>query len=851
MPHGLEKAQEPRILFLDAYDSFSNNIVSLIKQHIAAEVCIIRIDDPRYLCPDNDDAFLSLLRTFDAVVAGPGPGSPQQLADVGLMARLWTLQDRDMLPVLGICLGFQSLALAYGATVDRLTEPRHGVVVRVEHQGQSIFRGARDVHVTLYNSLRADLGHGRHQTDNVEAGASQDDDMWRETAACPLLVPLAWVRDDADNGDILMAVRHATKPFWAVQYHPESICTNAAGASVVINWWTEVLRWSLSRKGHRRRRDSFLGASGGEFQDVVCPPQKDLVAEHLDEEGVLCRGLLEAQQGAVSWREVPYKSNSIESLLEALDKDGRNIVLASGTLSEGTPINSTTGRFSIVACLESHTIEQLSYNLTSRRVVHSIGDQVRRDVSVGDIWTFLDDFVAERRAGGGPECSPFWGGLIGFVSYEACLDTIDVEAPPADSSRPDVWFVFADRSVVVDHVERRAYVQTIRPNDQAWQQTIMVDLQQLDSPQRHPQLAHGGTTPTVPQTTIRMALPTDTATSPPPAPNEIAHVHGPTRPHYHSQIRACQSAIRAGDAYELCLTAQTHVSLPSPLPTPHQLASRLRRLNPAPFSAFLPLRLTSDQHRTSATIVSSSPERFMSWTRAGRVQFRPIKGTVRKSSKSSSGVTTTTTTRAEAEALLAAPKEQAENLMIVDLIRHDLAGALGDGGGGGGAAGGVRVTALMRVEELATLWQLVSVVEGELPPPQQQRDGARSRRSGVHVLRRCLPPGSMTGAPKRRACELLARVEGGRARGVYSGVLGYLDVGGGGDFSVVIRTAVRWGNGDDGDGADEDGRWTVGAGGAVTAQSTEEGEWEEMLAKRDALLDVFCGPDRTGAGANV
>ena len=212
MPHGLKKAQEPRILFLDAYDSFSNNIVALIKQHIAAEVCVLRIDDPRYLCPGNDDAFLSLLRTFDAVVAGPGPGSPRKPADVGLMARLWTLKDRDILPVLGICLGFQSLALAYGAAVERLTEPCHGVVKRVEHNGQSIFAGVGAVHVTLYNSLRAELGHSRNLTDDVEAEASREEGLWRETAACPSLIPLAWIRGDADNGDILMAVRHTTKP---------------------------------------------------------------------------------------------------------------------------------------------------------------------------------------------------------------------------------------------------------------------------------------------------------------------------------------------------------------------------------------------------------------------------------------------------------------------------------------------------------------------------------------------------------------------------------------------------------------------------------------------------------------
>jgi len=89
----------------------------------------------------------------------------------------------------------------------------------------------------------------------------------------------------------------------------------------------------------------------------------------------------------------------------------------------------------------------------------------------------------------------------------------------------------------------------------------------------------------------------------------------------------------------------------------------------------------------------------------------------------------------------------------------------------------------------------------------------------------------MTGAPKKRSCALLTEVEGQQARGLYSGVLGYFDVGGGGDFSVVIRTAFKW--------SDENDLWRIGAGGAVTALSEPEAEWEEMLAKREAVLNVF------------
>lgn len=131
----------------------------------------------------------------------------------------------------------------------------------------------------------------------------------------------------------------------------------------------------------------------------------------------------------------------------------------------------------------------------------------------------------------------------------------------------------------------------------------------------------------------------------------------------------------------------------------------------------------------------------------------------------------------------------------------------------------------MQVEEYATVYQLVSVIEGQLHPATPT----------TAPLAHSLPPGSMSGAPKKRSCELLRVIEGAdMPRGLYSGVVGFFDVGGGGDFSVVIRSAFRW--------AGEE-VWRVGAGGAVTALSEPVAEWEEMLAKRQSLMDVlFASP---------
>lgn len=144
----------------------------------------------------------------------------------------------------------------------------------------------------------------------------------------------------------------------------------------------------------------------------------------------------------------------------------------------------------------------------------------------------------------------------------------------------------------------------------------------------------------------------------------------------------------------------------------------------------------------------------------------------------------------------------------------------------------------MAVEEYATVYQLVSVIAGTL----DSSPTATTTKSGLNVLAASLPPGSMTGAPKKRSCALLTEIETQKPRGLYSGVLGFLDVGGGGDFSVVIRTAFRYGGVDGGDDDDDgEGDWQIGAGGAVTVLSEAEAEWEEMLAKRESLLRVFGG----------
>ncbi|KAK1064842.1 para-aminobenzoate synthase, (PABA) [Friedmanniomyces endolithicus] len=743
---------ENRILYLDAYDSFSNNIITLLKDSLAVTVEIIKIDDPRFVL--NDDAFQNCLSRYDAVVAGPGPGHPANPNNVGLIGKLWSLPDDCNLPVLGICLGFQSFALAFGAKIECLKEPRHGLVRRLTHCDRDIFSGIGELNATHYHSLHVRLHH------DIEH--HREARLWEPSRTCKQLVPLAWDVSDDANGATLVGARHCHKPYWGVQYHPESICSSG-GADLFKKWWHEARRWNAGRM-----RTSVVPAALKTFETQ---PEKTIARASQREPSI------------VHWRKVLcHKALDVPDLVNYLrdQGDGGEPTLLDSGLRDDKPVNPETGRFTIIGLPRTGAL-QILWSVKDQLLVIEEGGKViySRQTTIAEVFTALDEAIEKRRAHDGPAEVPFWGGLVGYISYEAGLVTIDVLPAEVGSARPDVWFLLVERSIIIDHVAQEVYVQTIRDNDQTW----LNDMEKLlQAPANH--------------------LPAGTTMLEPDSPSYL--VAGPTQAEYCAKVRACQEQLRAGESYELCLTDQTLVCNPT---HPWILYQRLRKANPAPFGAYLHFATTSTHHGgIELDVIGSSPERFISWSRSGKCQFRPIKGTVKK---------TPGMTKERAEALLSSEKERAENLMIVDLIRHDLNGVPG--------VQNVRVPQLMQVEEYTTLYQLVSVIEGDLRPSTPL----------TAALANSLPPGSMTGAPKKRSCELLRAIEGvGEARGLYSGVLGYLDVGGGGDFSVVIRSAFRWG---------DEGVWRVGAGGVVTALSEEVAEWEEMVGKRQSLVDVLLG----------
>ncbi|HET9197322.1 MAG TPA: aminodeoxychorismate synthase component I [Solirubrobacterales bacterium] len=369
-------------------------------------------------------------------------------------------------------------------------------------------------------------------------------------------------------------------------------------------------------------------------------------------------------------------------------------------------------------------------------------------------------------------------GFVGYLGYE--LKSECGHASPHTSNHPDAALILSDRLIAFGHKEKVTYLLCLhKPGEeeaaQAW----------LSDTAAH--LANLSATSVGPSGESRRTLPAVVRRDSPDGPPNALRLNR-SREQYLEDVETSLDHLLEGNSYEICLTNQLSIDLDV---DPLDLYRRLRRANPAPFAAYLRLG--------DLTVLSSSPERFLKVTSDGEAEARPIKGTSRRGA-------TPAEDAALAAALAADEKNRAENLMIVDLLRNDL-GAVCE-------VGSVEVPEMMAVESYETVHQLVSSVRGRLRPGATAADAVRS----------CFPPGSMTGAPKRRTTEILDALEGA-PRGVYSGAIGWLGLGGAADLSVAIRAIVLAG-----------GHATVGAGGAIVLDSDPGREYEEMLLKAAAPL---------------
>jgi para-aminobenzoate synthetase component 1 len=366
---------------------------------------------------------------------------------------------------------------------------------------------------------------------------------------------------------------------------------------------------------------------------------------------------------------------------------------------------------------------------------------------------------------------PFQTGAVGFLSYDLCHHLERLPRPRADDMQfPDLAIGFYDVIAAWDHRDRRAFVLSSGwpAQDPSGRRRRAV--------QRAEWLAA--------QLSVR-----------PSGVSEQCHRAAPDiqsnfdRHDYEAAVRRVIEYILAGDIFQANLTQRFRCRMPEDL-KPFALYRRLMAINPAPFAAYLNFGDT--------VIASASPERFLS-LRNGWVETRPIKGTRPR------GRTAEDDERLATE-LLASEKDNAENVMIVDLLRNDLSRVCRDGS--------VTVPELCALETYATVFHLVSTVVGEMRPGL----------GAVDLLRASFPGGSITGAPKIRAMEIIAELEPTQ-RGPYCGSVGWFGFDGGMDTSIVIRTY-----------AIKDGWVTFQAGGGIVADSDPAAEYEESLAKAQALI---------------
>ncbi|MFF7308510.1 aminodeoxychorismate synthase component I [Streptomyces sp. NPDC008137] len=771
-----------KTLLIDNYDSYTYNLFQLIAEVNGEEPVVVRNDAPVDGVPD--------LREFDNLVVSPGPGHPGDARDFGIGTRLLATSP---VPVLGVCLGHQGIALGERGLVGPAPEPRHGHLSTIRHDEQDLFQGLPQ-HFTAvrYHSLAV-----------------------REPLP-PALEATAWSEDG-----VLMGLRHRGRPLWGVQFHPESVLTEY-GHRMLVNF----RNLTAARAGKLRTKNTAVPFPEAPARRRASVPECDAGVRRpaRAEAGLRSGPVAGSPRAGVSRAAAVFPVSAMSRA--AVNVSGGTAVGGAGAASDAPPQPSPPAP-PAVAIPRPRRPGRVGYRLHTRRVAGAVdteavftrmfagsprsfwldsslveagrsrfsflGDDsgplaefVRYDVAAGrceieragrpvrkvtaSVFDYLKRQLTNRRVDATGLPFDFTGGYVGYLGYEVKADCGSPNRHRSPS--PDAAWLFADRVIAVDHEEGFTYAVCLAEDTpQAareaadWLESALADLSCVA-----------------------------TERAPLPVPSALAD-SGAAEPWlvrdratYLADIEACQQQLRAGTSYEVCLTNAAR--LPAP-PDALDFYRTLRRDNPAPYAAFLSFG--------ELEVAGSSPERFLKIDRDGTAEARPIKGTAARGD----GPEEDARLR---DALSSDDKTRAENLMIVDLLRNDLGQVC--------RTGSVRVSKLMATETYATVHQLVSTVVGRLRPGTD----------AVDCVRACFPGGSMTGAPKLRTLEIIDSLET-EARGVYSGALGYFGCGGGADLSIVIRTAVF-----------ADGQTHLGAGGAIVLGSDPEAEYDEMLLKTAAPM---------------
>jgi len=409
----------------------------------------------------------------------------------------------------------------------------------------------------------------------------------------------------------------------------------------------------------------------------------------------------------------------------------------------------------------------------------------RQETVIGNPFDVLGQMLEKYALDPSSSPIPFVGGAVGYLSYDLCHFIERLPATAIDDLKlPECYLAFYDAVIAFDHREGRAYIAA----------TGFPEMEEASRRNR----AKGRIDELgdiIAGTPYHEVTPNSIKAEIPRSELDLNSKNSKLRANFtHEEyVRAVADAreyIASGDIFQVNLSQRFEVDLPV---APYELYSRLRLINPAPFACYL--------NFDDVVVASASPERFLR-LEGDLVETRPMKGT-RPRGKSA------VEDDALARELLHSAKDRAENVMIVDLERNDLGRVC--------KYGTVRVRELWTLERYATVFQLTSTVEGRL----------RQGKNRIDLLKASFPGGSITGAPKVRAMEIIDELEPTR-RSIYTGSLGYLSFDGGMELNIVIRTFLI-----------KEGRAYFQVGGGIVSDSDPEAEYQETLDKARALIEAL------------
>ncbi|KAL0916654.1 hypothetical protein M5K25_014182 [Dendrobium thyrsiflorum] len=818
-----------RTLLIDNYDSYTYNIYQELAVVNGVPPVVIRNDEwtwehiKYYLYNEND---------FDNIVISPGPGSPTCVTDIGVCLQV-LIQCKDI-PILGVCLGHQALGFIYGARIVQAPEPVHGRLSEIEHIGCNLFTGIPSgrrsgFKVMRYHSLviaaesipeelmptawstsvrthsyfetqESDMRRGSfvNQTHNFQPFGDLSGDL--EGAGLSDI----GILNDKERSKVLMGLMHRSRPHYGVQFHPESIAT-CYGKKIFENFKRITIDYGLRCSLQKRKMAGACQPPNGfQRRNLLHNKAASKKLLHLCVSPTLTPRSIDAKYLQLQWKKIDCLESQVGGSKNIFCKLFGAMNAENTFWLDSSSTDQGRSRFSFMGGKGGSLWKQITYKISQRSEMTSksggylsiqdVHGSVKTKFLEDGLFDFLDKelrtFHYDKKDFEGLPFD-FCGGFIGYIGYDLKIEC-GASSNRFKSSAPDACFFFADNILAVDHSNGDVYILQIRHKFHSGSNFVRQSCKENSwvSETEKKLLSLKG------MASRKLKIQKTQAIS---AQCRGTFVVDKSKLQYIKDVEKCLGFIRDGDSYELCLTTQMRMRVATI--NALNIYLDLREANPAPYAAWL------NFSRENLCICCSSPERFLRLQESGILEAKPIKGTIARGSTSEEDEYL----RLQLEY---SEKDQAENLMIVDLLRNDLGRVC--------EPGSVRVPRLMQVESYATVHTLVSTVQGK----------KNSNTSPIECIKAAFPGGSMTGAPKLRSMEILDSIESS-SRSIYSGSIGFISYNQTFDLNIVIRTIVI-----------HNGEASIGAGGAIVALSKPEDEYQEMLLKARAPTKVVQGHTR-------